>query len=337
MHPAPIPADVVILDDHADKYISRLQPMFPQIRIVGAGDAEQATEVIGGAFAFFALSPAITDEVVSAAPKLRWIQALTSGVETFDTLQTLPPDTILTSARGIHGPQVSEMALLHMLSLARDLPGMLENQKARRWERWAQPALWGRLVTIVGLGLIAEDLAARCVALGMVVYGVTATPRHAANITRVFHRDAIAEAVSEADFVVVLAPRTAETFHLIDSTVLAAMRPTAYLVNVARGGVVDESALLSALERGVIAGAGMDVFEVEPLPTDHPMWGAPRTLITPHVGGMSDTYEQQVLPVLEHNLAAYLRGDFDGMCNRVQRSFRAEHVQPFSEAVGAAR
>lgn len=334
MPPESAQTDIVILDDSAEIYLSHLQPLFPEVSFAGATHAEDASRLITNAFGFFALSPAITDQVVSSASRLRWIQALTSGVDTFDTLKSLPPNAILTSARGIHGPQVSEMALLHMLALVRDLPRMLLNQQARRWERWPQPILWRRTVTIIGIGVIAEDLAVRCQAMGMTVLGVTSTPRASPNFSRMFHRNEIAAAVSEADFVVVLAPHTPQTHHMIDAAVLAAMKPTAYLVNVARGGVVDQRALLLALQEERIAGAGLDVFETEPLPVDDPLWTAPRTLITPHLGGMSEIYELQVLPILVHNLAAYLRGDFQAMRNRVDRNPSSQSDEPFTDEHG---
>jgi D-2-hydroxyacid dehydrogenase (NADP+) len=121
------------------------------------------------------------------------------------------------------------------------------------------------------------------------------------------------------DYLVLLAPYADEIRNLIGARVFAAMKPSAYLINLARGGIVDEDALLSALGRGEIAGAALDVFQEEPLPAGHPLWSAKNIIITAHLGGFSDVYAQLALPTVEHNMACFLRGDFDRMINVVRR------------------
>ena len=262
------------------------------------------------------------DELVSRAPKLRWVQSLTTGTDQIVKLRALGDVVVVTSTRGMHGPQMSELVFLHMLALARDFPRMQRNQAAAAWERWPQPLLWGKTVTIVGLGAIAEALAPRCKAFGMTVVGVSGTPRAIAGFDRVMARSELAEAASLADFLVLIVPLSPDTENLVDARVIGAMKPGAYLVNAARGGVLDEDALLVALRERRIAGAGLDVFRRQPLPPDSPWWREPRVIVTPLVGGMSDIYLQQAFPIVDANLRLFLQGRLGELHNTVARAKR---------------
>lgn len=263
------------------------------------------------------------DELVARAPRLRWVQSLTTGTDQIVALRALPDDVVVTSTRGVHGPQMSELVFLHMLALARDFPRMQRNQAAAAWERWPQPLLWGKTVTIVGVGAIAEALAPRCRAFGMTVVGVSGTPRAIAGFDRVLARSELVSAVAQADFVVLIVPLAPETENLVDARVIAAMKPGAYLINAARGGVLDEAALLAALHERRIAGAGLDVFRQQPLPPESPWWREPQVIVTPLVGGMSDIYLQQAFPIVEANLRLFLEGRLGELHNTVARPARA--------------
>jgi D-2-hydroxyacid dehydrogenase (NADP+) len=249
--------------------------------------------------------------------RLEWVHCLISGTDQLRPALEERRDILLTSSRGIHGPQMSEMALLHMLWLNRQAGRMHRNQLVHVWEAWEQRALDGKTVGIVGLGAIGERLARVCKALDMTVYGVSRTDRPVDGVDRVFDRSQLVDVAGQVDFLVLVLPRTADTEDLVDAEVLAAMRPTAFLVNLARGGVVDEDALLQALRDGRIAGAGLDVFATEPLPVDSPFWDLENVLVTPHVGGRSDRYGQQLLTIVEPNLRRYLAGDRKDMINVV--------------------
>jgi D-2-hydroxyacid dehydrogenase (NADP+) len=148
------------------------------------------------------------------------------------------------------------------------------------------------------------------------VVGITSR-RAVDHFDEVYTRPRLHEAIAGADFLVLLVPYSPETHHLIDASAFNAMKPTAYLINVARGGVVDEAALIDALRTRRIAGAGLDVFLQEPLPYNSPLWTLDNVIVTPHVGGMSDIYPEQVLPLLLHNLRAHLAGNSAAMLNRV--------------------
>jgi phosphoglycerate dehydrogenase-like enzyme len=194
---------------------------------------------------------------------------------------------------------------------------MQRNQAAHLWKRWPQPLLWGKTIVIVGVGAIAEALAPRCKAFGMTVYGVSGTPRVSAGFDKIFARAELRHGAALADFLVLIVPHSAQTENLIDASVLEAMRPTAFLINVARGGVLDESALMRALHEQRLAGAALDVFREQPLPPHHPLWGEPRIIVTPLVGGMSDIYLDQAYPIVRVNLERFLAGETARMMNIV--------------------
>jgi D-2-hydroxyacid dehydrogenase (NADP+) len=259
------------------------------------------------------------DDVFRAANKLKWVQALGTGVDNIADRPALRSDVILTRMHAIHGPPMAEAALMAMLALSRDLPRIIRNQQNRHWERWPARLLEGKTVGILGIGAIAEVLAPRCRMMGMRVIGITSSPRDVAGFDRMVSRDDLAQAVRELDYFVLLMPYSKDTHHLVNARVLAAMKPDAYLINLARGGVVDEDALLEVLHFGGIAGAALDVFSQEPLPQDHPFWTLPNVLITPHVGGFNDGYASQAIPLVLENIRRFAAGDFNNMVNVVKR------------------
>jgi D-2-hydroxyacid dehydrogenase (NADP+) len=226
---------------------------------------------------------------------------------------------ILTNIRGIHGAPVSEAAIMMMLALARDFALSLRNQDRQIWDRWPAQLLDGKTVGIFGVGLIAEVLAPKCKALGMTVAGFTSAKRDVPGFDRMHSRGELIAQAPTLDFLVLLAPYADEIRNFIDQKIFAAMKPTSNLINLARGGIVDEDALLVALERGQIAGAALDVFQEEPLPRGHPLWSAKNVVITAHLGGFSDVYAQRALPTVEHNMACFLKGEYDRMINVVKR------------------
>ena len=309
---------LLVLHPHADRFKHALAQEFRGVEVLPAKSREEALAQAGEARAIVALDSRFDEGLIAAAPHLQWIQALSSGTEVIAGLKCLDRSrVIVTTTRGIHGPQMSEMTLMHMLALTHRLPHMLRNQQEHRWERFEQPLLWRKTVAILGVGAIAEALARCCKAFEMNVIGISRSERQVEHFDRVYPRTRIEEAVALADYLVVLAPHTRANHGIVDAGVLAAMKPDAYLVNVSRGGVIDEDALLDALRRRAIAGAGLDVFATEPLPEDHPLWSMDNVMITPRLGGMSNVYVEQALPVLRHNLAAFVSGDRDRMINRV--------------------
>lgn len=317
-----------------DHYFSRpyheaLAAAFPQVEIASGRNFAAIDEAtLAGCEAVFALGHLYTNELVARMPHLRWIQALTTGTDAIVALETLRPDVLVTSARGIHAPQMSEMAFIHMLALTHQLPRMLRNQAQGTWERWPQSLLYRKRAVILGTGVIAEGLARRCKAFDMEVVGISGAPREVPNFDLVLPRARLHETLAAADYVVCLLPAGPGTDSSIDSRFFAAMKPGAFFVNMSRGSIVDEDALLAAVREGTIAGAGLDAFATEPLPAGHPFWREPGILISPKHGGTTEIYVEQVMPILQHNLGCYLDGRPGAMRNVVRSGSDRPLTQP---------
>ncbi len=302
-----------------EQYRARLAARFPELGIDVVDHHSKAAPFIRDADALLTFGPHMKDEVLHGADKLRWVQALGTGVDNLIDLPSLGRDVIITNIRGIHGAPVSEAAIMMMMAMARDFALSIRNQERQIWSRWPTRLLDGKTVGIFGVGLIAEVLAPKCKALGMTVAGFTSAKRAVAGFDRMHTRDELIAQAGGLDFLVLLAPYSEETRNLIDARVFAAMKPTSTLINLARGGIVDEDALLVALERKQIAGAALDVFQEEPLPPGHPLWSAKNVVITAHLGGFCDVYAERALPTVEHNMACFLKGELDQMINVVER------------------
>jgi phosphoglycerate dehydrogenase-like enzyme len=221
--------------------------------------------------------------------------------------------------RGIHGAPVSEAVIAYMLSLARDMPASVHAQDRSEWRRHPSQLLAKKTVGILGVGLIAEYLAPICKALDMTVIGFTGTPRASKGFDRMIARDKLLEIAPELDFLVVLLPLSEESRNIVGRAVFKAMKKSGYLLNLARGGVVDEPALIKALDAGEIAGAALDVFSQEPLPPENPLWKTKNVQIFSHLGGYSQGYEERAMPTIAHNMACYLDGRSKYMVNIVRK------------------
>jgi phosphoglycerate dehydrogenase-like enzyme len=303
--------------DVTEQYRARLAAQFPEIGIDVARTPDKAAPALAQAdmlLTFGQMMKNLKLDLASAA-KLRWVQALGTGLDGITDQPALKKEVTVTSLHGVHGAPVSEAALASMLALSRDLPGFVRAQDEHQWKRWPAKLLQGKTVGILGIGVIAEALAPKCKAMGMTVVGITSSPRKVAGFDRVHPMGELLKVLPELDHLVLLTPYSAATHHMIDAKVFAAMKPTAYLVNVARGGVVDEDAMIEALRAKKFAGAALDVFSQEPLPPDHPLWTFKNVIITTHQGGFCDTYPDLALPIIEHNMRCFLKGDLKAMMN----------------------
>jgi phosphoglycerate dehydrogenase-like enzyme len=309
---------VLIICPEPEAYTSRLAPAFPQVTFscVPALECTQALDRLGEADAILAYGRAFDAECLARAKRLKWFQCLITGTDHLAPVLA-GSSVILTNARGIHGPQMAEMAVLHMLALSRQVPQLVRNQAAHAWDRILPRVLDGRTIAILGVGAIAEHVGKVCQAFGMTTIGISRTPRQLAGFDAIYPRARLLEAAAQADFLLALVPYTKENHKIIDAAVFDVMKPTAYLINIARGGVVDEAALMQALKQRKIAGAGLDVFEEAPLPPSHPLWDMNNVFITPFIGGRSDRYEESIMSIIKPNLRSFLDGRPDQMINRV--------------------
>ena len=300
-------------------YRDGLAEAFPQLEINVVDHHSKIDPYIGEADILVTFGAQMADHVLEQATNLKWIQALGTGVDGIVDRPALRAGVIVTNLRGLHGASVSESVLAAMLAFSRNLPRAVRSQDAGRWDRFPVSLVKGKTVGILGVGVIATELAPRCRALGMTVIGITSVPRSVAGFDRMVGRDELLNVAGELDHLVLLAPYTAETHGIVGAQVFERMKPSSFLVNVARGGIVDEAALVEALKAGRIAGAALDVFAEEPLPEGHPLWSMPNVLITPHMAGFHVGYPAEAIPIVIENIHRFLAGDVDGMINVVRR------------------
>jgi phosphoglycerate dehydrogenase-like enzyme len=256
------------------------------------------------------------NDLPSIAPKLRFVQSASAGTDQYDRGVLTAAGIRLASGQGINANAVSEHAIALILSILRRLPEARDNQSRRVWRGMMgdfakrEDEAGGKTVLLVGLGRIGARIARLCKALGMHVIGVRQNVAAGAEGADEVHSfRGVVALVPRADFVVLACPLTEETRGLFGAAALAAMKPTAHLVNVARGRVVDESALIATLQEGRIAGAALDVTAEEPLPEASPLWAMPNVLITPHTGGETHRYEDNVLDFMMENISRLQRGE----------------------------
>jgi D-2-hydroxyacid dehydrogenase (NADP+) len=246
---------------------------------------------------------------------LRWVQAVSTGYENFDVDALGRAGVVLTTARGVHGPQMAEHAFGLLLALSRGIGVSMREAEHHTWRPRSALEIGGRTMAVLGLGSVGEEIARRAVAWGIDVVGTKRTPDGYEGVaSRVWGMEGTIEACLAADIVVSVLPGGPETRHIIGEEELAAIG-AGWFVSVGRGTVVDESALLRALDDGPLLGAGLDVFETEPLPEASPLWGHPRVVLTPHMGGYSPGYGPRLAEILRANLRAH-RGDGEWV-NRV--------------------
>ena len=308
---------LLILNELSSEYKKALAQDFPELVIHPAANEDDVGSFIERAHILF--TGKISDALLKRASRLQWIQATSTGVDALVNLPSLRKEVLLTSARGIHGPQMSEIAILLMLSLNRRFPQILHNQDRKAWVRWRQKLLSGKNVGILGVGVVGEAIAVKCKAFGMTVYGIDLVKKEVETVDLFVGPDEMFRVLGDLDFLVVVVPSTPQTKKMVNAKVLSAMKPTAFVLNLGRGEVVDEEALIESLSNGTIAGAALDTFTTEPLPPDHPFWEMNHVIITPHLGGYSDTYLEQMLPIFRENLRRFLQGERRNLVNLVER------------------
>jgi len=295
----------VVLVYHGDPKYGELVHV-PKNRAVvrAAATPSEAAEVAGDAEILYAWK--FPPHLYAKAAKLKWLQVMGAGVD-WALGPEVPPHVVVTRAPGIFGPWMAEYVIGWCSWVTQRVETYREAQRQRRWLDHVLPdRLLGKTLVIVGLGDIGRAVARAARVLGMRVVGVSRSGRLVREADRVYKVGQLALALREGDFVVILLPLTAETTNLIGVDALAAMKPTAWLVNIARGAIVNETALREALEQRRIAGAILDVFATEPLPPNHPLWRVSNLVITPHISGPSTP--EEIAPVFNDNLARYLAG-----------------------------
>jgi phosphoglycerate dehydrogenase-like enzyme len=255
-------------------------------------------------------------------PGLRWVHSVSAGVEHLPLARMAERGILLTSSAGAYATAMTEYTLAAMIMLVRNLPSWLAAQDERRWldaDAYGSSVLRGKQLGIVGYGAVGRELAHATKALGMTVWATKRSPLFlsAEPLDRLLSPDRLGEMLAESDAVVLCASLNRSTRHLIGADELTTMKPTAILVNVGRGGLVDEDALVRALQAGRLRGAMLDVTAVEPLPAESPLWTTPNLVITPHISGNApESWDRQV-DFFCRNLRLYLEGSPERMGNLV--------------------
>ena len=250
-------------------------------------------------------------DLIARAPKLEWVQVMSAGVDRFLDNHFRNSPVTLTNVSGIHATPIGEFVMEQMLMFAKNAAFCFELKQKKQWQHYAPTVLRGKTVGIVGLGNIGREVARLSKAFGMrVVATRRSTPRtqRTRNVDLMLPRQELPRLLTESDYVVITLPYTRTTHNLFGEVELKAMKPSAYLINIGRGGIINEDALARALGENWIAGAGLDVFATEPLPPDSKLWELPNLLFSPHVSGDMEDYVGQATDVFCKNLRRYLEG-----------------------------
>ena len=297
----------------ADKVEPQLRTIAPQAEVVhvdqdGAGDADLAGAQV---LLRWWMPPNTLRRILAAAPRLRWLHTPSAGVDGLLIPEVIKREIVLTNSAGAHAIPIAEFVLLCMLGHAKHVRDLTALTPENAWEQGRTlhlGELSERTLLILGLGHIGQEIARRAAAFGMRVIGSRRRPAPLAGVERVVGEDAWRALLPEADYIAIAAPLTGATRGMLDAAALAQMRPSAYLVNIARGEIIDTAALIAALEQGRLAGAALDVLPEEPLPPDHPLWRTPNVWITPHISSSSPRTSERAIAIFLENVRRDMAG-----------------------------
>ena len=245
----------------------------------------------------------------AVAPRLRWVQSTSSGIGQMVKRTGLDKaDLLITTSSGVHARPLADFALMAMLMFAKDYPRMEREKRAKHWERYCGMELTGQTLAVVGAGRVGREVARLGKLMDMRVTGMRRSTEPLPGIDKVYQRKDLVAMLREADFIVLAAPHTAETEGMVGEAEIAAMKPTAVLINIGRGQLIDEPAFIKALQEGRLAGAALDVFGAEPPPPESPFWEMPNVIISPHSASTVLQENDRIVAICCDNLQRYLSG-----------------------------
>ncbi|TFV35874.1 D-2-hydroxyacid dehydrogenase [Bradyrhizobium niftali] len=298
---------MVVNHASAESFVRLIEERFPQVRTIAALNVDQLEQHIAEADAL--LGSSFPVDLVDQAKKLRWFQSTSVGIDSMLPIRHKVSHMIVTNARSVQGEIIADYVMAGATMLHWDFRRYLRDQAERKWAPRMVAPLGDKTLGIVGLGSIGTTIARRAKSAGMTVVGSRRDPSQTAEgVDRVFGSHELKEMLPLCDFVVLAVPATTETIGLIGAAEIANMRREAFLINIARGNVVVEDELISALRSGAIAGAMLDVFEREPLSANSPLWDMQNVIATPHVSGVPTNYAKRVFPIVEENINRFLNG-----------------------------
>lgn len=294
----------------------QVRSILSEAELVGVKDFSQADQDVEVLVSF---GQDITEESLSHYPKLRWIQVMSAGIDHLPLQAMAERGVALTNARGAHHIQMSEHIMWSILTIMRQGQISINHQDRKVWDPEVRiEELYGKTVCIVGAGSIGEEVAKKCRAFGMTVWGISQREKNHQAYDQMGMTNDLPAFLGMSDIVVVILPLTSKTFGMFDTDLINQMKTGSYLVNVARGAVVDELALVEALNTGKIRAAALDVFVQEPLPASSPFWGMGNVLLTPHIAGRSPHYLARTFEIFTKNLKVY--PNFSQMPNHIEIS-----------------
>jgi phosphoglycerate dehydrogenase-like enzyme len=304
-----------------EEIIQRIADVSPKIRVKDgsklaapefrgeSGSKEKLNALLAEAEVIYGLF--LPQDLLARTPRLKWVQTMSAGVDRFATTDIWNSQVILTGVSGIHATPIGEFVLEFMLMFAKQAPFCFRMQQKHEWARFMPGVLREKTAGIVGLGSIGREVARLCKAFGMRVIATRRSakqPARARYVDRLLPANQLKQLLGESDYVVICTPLTEETTGLIGAEELKAMKSTGYIINIGRGGIIDEEALIQALAKKQIAGAGLDVTAAEPLPPDSRLWDFENVIVTPHVSGGMEDYIERATDVFCKNLEHYLNG-----------------------------
>jgi phosphoglycerate dehydrogenase-like enzyme len=297
-----------------DPYLPMLDSVRSRARVVTGPKADSLAPEAANAEALLAWSPNKREiaALLPRAPKLQWMHSRWAGLDSLLFPELVEHPVTLTNSRGVYSQSLGEFVITGALYFAKNIPRLLSAKAAKNWEPFTVVELRGATMGIVGYGDIGKACAQRAHALGMRVLASRRRPSLSDSdpfVDLVFPPEGVIEMIRECDYVVSAAPLTAYTYHMISDAELAAMKPTAVVMNVGRGPVIDEAALVRALQSRRIQGAALDVFEVEPLAADSPLWSLPNILISPHCADNTPTWHEESMQFFLDNFERFEKGE----------------------------
>ena len=307
--------------DISEKYVDQLKKLAPEAEFVVSDNEKKIKEEIIDSQVLFDFG-GIEKEDIKKAKDLKWIQTWTAGVDKFmedDFRKFLKEnEIILTNMSGVHSNVIAEHSLGFMINFSRRFCDFHEQKNNKVWDRLKVDTLEDKKLAVVGLGSIGQEIARKAKVFDMEILGVNRSGEgNFEYVDKLFSQDELKKALKKADYIVVIVPLTSETEGMIAKAEFEAMKESAYFINMARGEVVDEPVMIEALQKGKIAGAGLDVFEKEPLPEDSPLYELDNVLITPHLGGAFPGYNKKAIEIVKENLEKFVENKKSEMINKV--------------------
>jgi phosphoglycerate dehydrogenase-like enzyme len=288
---------------------------FPDDRVIGIADERELASAADAEVALGGNNAQRVRQLLDATPKLRWYQTVGAGVDTIPLAALQERGIVLTNNSGSYDIQIAEHVMMFVFAASRKLQLYRDRQLRREWKDHDHSELRGATIVVYGLGSIGAEVARLASAVGMRVIGVRRRAAPEAGVARVVASEQLADVVGEADYLAITAPLTPATRGAISRDVIARMKPTAWILNIGRGAIVDEVALTEALHEKKIAGAALDVFAKEPLPPESPLWAMENVIVTPHTSGDSPRVGDRTLELFAENLRRFKAGE--PLLNRV--------------------